>query len=132
MHTKRLATEMGILNAPEEFLFLPLAVREGDQLRPPLKSHLVSTHLSSTSAYAVLTQLSQTEHLIVSHFHDPRDGYVYLEENDWLSDDELSVSSVIHTPKDFQKQKAKIDRTVCTPPFKTSTIHLTMAFAHRH
>lgn len=41
MRTRKLAIEMGILNAPEDFLFLPLVVRETDQLRPPLKIHLV-------------------------------------------------------------------------------------------
>lgn len=41
MRTKKLATEMGILNAPEVFLFLPLVMREADQLNPPLTTHLV-------------------------------------------------------------------------------------------
>lgn len=45
MRTKKLATELGVLNAPEEFLFLPLVVRESDQLTPPLKAHLVSNPL---------------------------------------------------------------------------------------
>lgn len=49
---------------------------------------------------------------MVSLFHGPEDGYAYLEGKDWLSDDQLSASSVVHTPKAF-KQKAKIDYTVC-------------------
>lgn len=31
-----------MLTAPTEFLFLPVVVRESDQLDPPLNSHLVS------------------------------------------------------------------------------------------
>lgn len=54
----------------------------------------------------------QSEHLWISHYHDPTDGYVYLEENDWLSDGQLSTSSVIHTPKTFEKKRAKIDPLV--------------------
>jgi hypothetical protein len=34
--------EPGMLNAPTEFLFLPVVVRESDQLDPPLNTHLVS------------------------------------------------------------------------------------------
>ncbi|OQD74875.1 hypothetical protein PENDEC_c009G05782 [Penicillium decumbens] len=90
MRTKKLITEVGILNAPSDFLFIPLVVRESDQLRPPLKTHLI-------------------EHLLISHYHDPVDGYVYLEENDWLSDGQLSASSVIHTPKSFGKKSPKVD-----------------------
>lgn len=41
MRTKNLVTGTGFLNAPEDFLFIPLVVRESDQLRPPLKIHLV-------------------------------------------------------------------------------------------
>ncbi|KAJ5315670.1 hypothetical protein N7476_005977 [Penicillium atrosanguineum] len=75
MRSKNLVTEMGFLNAPEDFLFIPLV----------------------------------NEHLLISHFHNPSDGYVYLEENDWLSDGQLSASSVIHTPKTHEKKRAKID-----------------------
>jgi hypothetical protein len=45
MRTRRVATEPGILNAPAKFLFLPLGVRETDQLDPPLNSHLVGAPL---------------------------------------------------------------------------------------
>jgi hypothetical protein len=31
--------------------------------------------------------------------HSPEAGYTYLEENDWLSDGQLSASSIIHTSK---------------------------------
>lgn len=41
MRSKKLLTEHGILNAPENFLFIPLVARDSDQLQPPLKKHLV-------------------------------------------------------------------------------------------
>lgn len=41
MRSRKLVTETVILNAPEDFLFVPLVVREGDQLHPPFKFHLV-------------------------------------------------------------------------------------------
>jgi len=45
MRTRKLATEGGFINAPENFLFIPLVVRELDQLEPPLRKHLVSSLL---------------------------------------------------------------------------------------
>lgn len=54
----------------------------------------------------------QNEQLFISHYHDPSDGYLYLEENDYLSDGQLSASSVIYTPKTFEKKRAKIDHLV--------------------
>lgn len=60
MRTKKLVTEIGILNAPTDFLFIPLVVRETDQLRPPLKTHLVGTLVASTLPGA-LSNLIGTE-----------------------------------------------------------------------
>lgn len=51
MRNKQLVTEMGALNGPGEFLFLPLVVREGNQLEPPLNTHLVRTHILATLAF---------------------------------------------------------------------------------
>ncbi|KAJ6006075.1 hypothetical protein N7451_004019 [Penicillium sp. IBT 35674x] len=93
MRTRQLVTEIGILNAPLDFLFVPLVARDSAELHPPLKAHL-------------------RDQLFISHFHDPDDGFVYLEENDWLSDAQLSASSVIHTPKPLQKSSAKVNRMV--------------------
>ncbi|KAJ5098699.1 hypothetical protein N7532_005700 [Penicillium argentinense] len=93
MRTRNLATEAGILHAPADFLFVPLVVRDGDLLDPPLRTHL-------------------SEHLLVSHFHDPEDGYVYLEENEWFSDGQYSTSSVIHKSKAKKQQRAKIDEMI--------------------
>ncbi|KAJ5832461.1 hypothetical protein N7474_000772 [Penicillium riverlandense] len=94
MRSRKLVTETAILNAPEDFLFVPLVVREGDQLHPPFKFHL-------------------NDHLFISHFHDPGNGYVYLEDIDCLSDGEQSASSVIRKSASyFQKKSPKVDRTM--------------------
>jgi hypothetical protein len=42
MRSRELVVESGTLNAPDEFLFIPLVSRDCDQLQPPLKFHLVS------------------------------------------------------------------------------------------
>lgn len=43
MRTRKLATGSGMLNAPTDFLFIPVVVRETDQLDPPLNTHLVGS-----------------------------------------------------------------------------------------
>ncbi|OOQ85502.1 hypothetical protein PEBR_24961 [Penicillium brasilianum] len=93
MRTRKLATGSGMLNAPTGFLFIPVVVRETDQLDPPLNTHL-------------------NEHLLVSHFYSWVDGFVYLEEDEWLSDSQLSASSVIHKPKHQQKKTVNVDETM--------------------
>ncbi|EPS32357.1 hypothetical protein PDE_07317 [Penicillium oxalicum 114-2] len=93
MRSRRLIMEPRTLIAPADFLFIPLVVRESDQLQPPLNGHL-------------------NENLIVSHFHAAVDGFVYLEEDDWLSDDRQSASSVIHIPKNQQQRSAKVGETM--------------------
>ncbi|KAJ5918962.1 hypothetical protein N7466_009905 [Penicillium verhagenii] len=93
MRTRQLVTEIGILNAPTDFLFVPLVARDSAELHPPLKTHL-------------------RDQLFISHYHEPEDGFIYLEENDWLSDGQLSASSVIHTPKYPQKMSAKVSNMV--------------------
>lgn len=70
----------------------------------------------------------QNEQLIISHYHDPTDGYVYLEENDWLSDGQLSASSVIHTPKTFEKKRAKLNHLVRFHTLNSSLSHLLIIF----
>ena len=50
MRSRELVTESGILIAPEEFLFIPLVVRDSDQLQPPLRKHLVSENLERYNA----------------------------------------------------------------------------------
>ncbi|KAL2865108.1 uncharacterized protein BJX67DRAFT_188328 [Aspergillus lucknowensis] len=80
MRSKRLATGNILLEAPAHFLFVPVIARDAGQVRPKLNTHL-------------------TDHLIISHFHDSEDGYTYLEEDDdWHSDGQRSLSSVVHKP----------------------------------
>lgn len=59
--------------------------------------------------------MTQIEHLLVSHFHVPEDGYKHVEENDWLSDGQLSASSVVHSPKLVKKKRTVVDATVILP-----------------
>ena len=94
---------------PTDFLFLPLVVRETDVLDPPLNSHLVGFSVFRTF---IVANLMQNEHLFVSHFYSWVDGFVYLEEDEWLSDSQMSASSVIHKPKNQQKKSAKVDEMV--------------------
>ncbi|GLI74310.1 hypothetical protein PoHVEF18_002547 [Penicillium ochrochloron] len=57
----------------------------------------------------IQVQALQNEHLLVSHFYSWVDGFVYLEDDEWLSDSQTSASSVIHKPSYQQKKSAKID-----------------------
>ncbi|KAJ5107263.1 hypothetical protein N7456_003938 [Penicillium angulare] len=89
MRTRKLVTEVGLLHAPQDFMFVPLVVQDYYGQNPLLNVHL-------------------RDQLFISHFHEAANGYVYLEENDWLSDGQISASSVIHTPKHSQKKTAKV------------------------
>ncbi|GFF26307.1 hypothetical protein IFM46972_01735 [Aspergillus udagawae] len=95
MRSKRLNTNHGPIEAPPDFLFVPLVVRSSDQLHPRLNHHL-------------------NDHLILSHFHDPTDGYVHLEENtDWLSDGQLSTSSVVRkSDAQLKNQSPAVDQNL--------------------
>lgn len=59
--------------------------------------------------------ITQVEHLLVSHFHVPEDGFKHLEEDDWLSDGQFSASSVVHSPKSANKIGTVVDATVILP-----------------
>ncbi|GFG19527.1 hypothetical protein IFM5058_10185 [Aspergillus udagawae] len=95
MRSKRLNTNHGPIEAPPDFLFVPLVVRSSDQLHPRLNHHL-------------------NDHLILSHYHDPTDGYVHLEENtDWLSDGQLSTSSVVRkSDAQLKNQSPAVDQNL--------------------
>jgi len=70
MRTKRIYTRTSVQNAPKRFLFIAvLAGGEG----PRLTKHL-------------------NDHMFISHFHDPEDGFPNTEE---LYDDRNSISSVV-------------------------------------
>ncbi|PKY00084.1 hypothetical protein P168DRAFT_322542 [Aspergillus campestris IBT 28561] len=77
MRSKKLVAQDGIYVAPERFVFLPLVATASSDAQPKLNRHL-------------------NDHLIISHYHDTEDGYVYLEDaNGWISDDQISASSVV-------------------------------------
>lgn len=58
----------------------------------------------------------QNDHLFISHYHDPQNGYTYLEDgNDWLSDGQMSSSSVVRKPA--VKQYSRIPQPVNIPRF---------------
>lgn len=70
MRTRRIYTRTSVQNAPKRFLFIAvLAGGEG----PRLTKHL-------------------NDHMFISHFHDPDDGFPNLED---MYDDGNSVSSVV-------------------------------------
>jgi hypothetical protein len=70
MRTKRIFTHTAVQSAPKTFLFIALiAGGEG----PRLTKHL-------------------NDHMFISHFHDPEDGFPNLED---LENDGASISSVV-------------------------------------
>ncbi|OJJ61805.1 hypothetical protein ASPSYDRAFT_143794 [Aspergillus sydowii CBS 593.65] len=77
MRSKKLATGNDVIEAAPRFLFVSVVQRDPGQVRPKLNAHL-------------------NDNLLISHFHDSEDGYVYLEDDDWQSDGQASLSSVIH------------------------------------
>ncbi|KAJ5977959.1 hypothetical protein N7501_001301 [Penicillium viridicatum] len=101
MRSRELVTESGTLIAPQDFLFIPLVARDSDQLKPPLNFHM-------------------NDNLFISHFHSPEDGYTYLEENDWLSDGQISASSVIHKSKGKQPKSTTVNQLVMEQLRETS------------
>ncbi|KAL2815153.1 hypothetical protein BJX63DRAFT_171006 [Aspergillus granulosus] len=91
MRSKRLATGNGSLEAPAHFLFVPVISRDAGQVRPKLNTHLI-------------------DHLIISHFHESDDGYVYLEDDDdWHSIGQGSLSSVVHRTGTRESRHPRID-----------------------
>jgi len=44
-----------------------------------------------------LADPGQNDHIFISHYHDPEDGFANLEEgSEWVEDDQASLSSVVH------------------------------------
>lgn len=112
MRSKKLVVPDGVLTAPTDFLIIPLVVHSSDQLQLRFNMHLVGTH-TMLSTRMILTQ-SQNEHLFISHFHGPGDEYAHLEDgNGWLSDGQMSASSVVHKPEtQGQKSSGRVDQEV--------------------
>ena len=106
IRSRKLATQSISLATPPDFLFIPVVVRNAEQLHPRLNPYLVSTFCMFTGLHSQV----QNDHLFISHFHDPNDGFTYLEEgNDWLSDGQ-SASSIVH-----KKKYPKVNDEVYTP-----------------
>ncbi|KAI9375241.1 hypothetical protein BJX61DRAFT_182140 [Aspergillus egyptiacus] len=90
MRSKKLTAGNNIIEAPTHFLFIPVIVRDAGQVRPKLNTHL-------------------NDNLIISHLHDPEDGYVYLEEDEeWHSAEEGSLSSVVHKSLPEEKRHPSV------------------------
>ncbi|KAL4930954.1 uncharacterized protein BDV17DRAFT_289375 [Aspergillus undulatus] len=90
MRSKKLTTASGVLEAPSRFLFVPVVIRDAGQVRPKLNAHLI-------------------DNLLISHFHDSEDGYVYLEDDDWQSEGQESLSSVVHRTRTRDSRHPSID-----------------------
>ncbi|OJJ51088.1 hypothetical protein ASPZODRAFT_55748 [Penicilliopsis zonata CBS 506.65] len=89
MRSRQILTESAILEATEEFVFIPIITE------PPGKV-VLNQHLN--------------DHLLISHFHDPQDGYMHLEEDqDWLSD-----ASIVKKSDRKQAAEFRISREVRT------------------
>ncbi|KAL9061939.1 MAG: hypothetical protein Q9206_000202 [Seirophora lacunosa] len=73
IRTKRIYTNSAVYAAPKGFCMLIAQ----DAAGPPLNKHLI-------------------DHLFMSHYHDPEDGFVNLEAaSEWIEDDRSSSSSVV-------------------------------------
>lgn len=61
------------------------------------------------------TKLIQNDHIFISHYHDPADGFTNLEDDTgWISDDQVSTSSVVRksfvkTPKERIQDRGIVD-----------------------
>ncbi|KAF4627401.1 hypothetical protein G7Y89_g10753 [Cudoniella acicularis] len=89
MRTKRIYTRTSVQNAPKRFLFIAL-LAGGDG--PRLTKHL-------------------NDHMFISHFHDPEDGFPNLEE---MFDDTGSISSVV-------KKSPRLNTEFMTSPRVSAT-----------
>ncbi|KAL4795848.1 hypothetical protein BDV19DRAFT_157929 [Aspergillus venezuelensis] len=90
IRSKKLTTANGVLETPSRSLFVPVVVRDAGQVRPKLNKHLI-------------------DNLLISHFHDADDGYVYLEDDDWQSEGGESLSSVVHRTGTRDSRHPNID-----------------------
>ncbi|KAL2000524.1 hypothetical protein VTN02DRAFT_2964 [Thermoascus thermophilus] len=90
LRSKLIFTKTAIYSTPKTFLFIPVVASNDDDLRPlSLNKHL-------------------NDHIFISHVHYPQDGYPNLEEDDeWISDDRASISSVIR--KSDTKSQKRLD-----------------------
>ncbi|MCJ1381249.1 hypothetical protein MMC17_004358 [Xylographa soralifera] len=74
LRTGRIFTHTAVYSAPKPFLLVVLNLASGT----PLVKHL-------------------NDHIFLSHYHDPEDGFANIEEgSEWIEDDRASLSSVVH------------------------------------
>lgn len=117
MRSRQITVGKTSFTAPADFLFVPLVARGSDTLYPRLIMHLVGLHIGGVYIFTD-TDCLQNDHLFISHYHDPSNGYTYLEDgDDWLSDGQMSTSSVIRKPpaKQALKHEIKIPISVRKP-----------------
>ncbi|KAL1996196.1 hypothetical protein VTN49DRAFT_248 [Thermomyces lanuginosus] len=88
MLSGRLTTSSTALFLPSPFILIPVISLENNQ--PRLNKHLI-------------------DHILFSHFHDPEDGYPNLEDDDWVSDDQASLSSVVHKKHSESRRLTQIN-----------------------
>jgi hypothetical protein len=99
MRTRHIYTRTSVQNAPKSFLFIALlAGGEG----PRLTKHL-------------------NDHMFISHFHDPEDGFPNLED---IYDDGNSISSVV-------KKSPSHEAEAFLWPRITASVGVTMKYWHR-
>ncbi|KLJ06761.1 hypothetical protein EMPG_17755 [Blastomyces silverae] len=80
IRNKRIYTRTSFHSAPATFLFIPLV-----ESKPLGLPSLLNRHLN--------------DHIFMSYYHDPQNGFMNLEESSgWFSDDQGSISSVIRKP----------------------------------
>ncbi|MCJ1433239.1 hypothetical protein MMC27_002598 [Xylographa pallens] len=74
LRTRRIFTHTAVYSAPKPFLLVVLDTASGT----PLVKHL-------------------NDHMFLSHYHDPEDGFANIEEgSEWIEDDRASLSSIVH------------------------------------
>ncbi|KAJ9265942.1 hypothetical protein DTO027B5_3997 [Paecilomyces variotii] len=88
LRSGRIFTRNAVHSTPAAFIFIPVVSSRDEKSRPkPLNKHL-------------------NDHIFISHFHDPQDGYPNLEGDDSISDDQASISSVVRKPNFIPSKRA--------------------------
>ena len=85
-------THTAVHSAPKAFLLIFLNDVDGRRLT----HHLVRSMICCCY-HRPQTDVFQNDHIFISHYHDPEDGFANLEEgSEWVEDDRASLSSVVH------------------------------------
>ncbi|KAK0507808.1 hypothetical protein JMJ35_009697 [Cladonia borealis] len=125
LRTRRMFTHTAVHSAPKAFLLIFLNDVDGTRL---------THHLN--------------DHIFISHYHDPEDGFANLEEgSEWIEDDRASLSSVVHrsvtqnalspsqptilTQEEIQTLKTRTQTTTISTEVKTY-LHNIITFLRLH